>query len=1034
MNYKYLMLIFSVILFSSVVFSYTIGFDYAEVRTTSYPTYLPYQYASYYDTIDLRYGIYGSGISSPVNIVVSPKVYGINLSGQRVFVHNIQTQSFLMQPYGVYTYAYNPMFYFDPAYQVYEVVLDLQSLDGQYYTSTNTYIYASGSSGNNTPPPQTPPSNVVSCDDFSISGFSDIYLQEDKRDYYNIYIVNSINKPLTITSVSITPQNPINLDIENISYPYTISGYQTRSAEVKLFADTVSSNYTGYFDVEVVGKYENLTCSKTYNVRYRINNALLGNNASCNDIKIMDNYFTLSSNESKNVEINIENRSLDYYFEVNDIKIKKPSNSIVTANIRNNLYRIYEDSFKTLNINLRADSTTLYKTENLTLEIEGYLKRDNREDRRCKINQTISVRVSPTSSTQTTNECKDVSIFTRNITQKEGTTESYSKDSGFYILNNSNKKFVITGVNYQDNTSNANILSKAIDYNVYPLSFNSLNFDLITSNITSNSSSKANIFIQGYFENGASCNYSDIKSEFNIAITKEDDMCYNVGIKDSSFKEGNNFITVYNNTAVDFSVNDVISQKNQNTKVNVPVKAFVIPKNSQKTISVGANGIGSFELLLKGQFSNGKSCDYMQTNSGYFSSEGYNFSEKTCNFDFTYPNVKYVSLDSDFVEFTFKNLTNKSGVIKLSATGAVIEDPLINFSAYADISKRVYLKNIKNPKIVLYTVDIYGCPPVSYFTNLYPYSQNIEGDVSFITYTSNISSIEDRLLSSLTLKNNSSRNESVEVKFAGFPNNFTFVTTDEFLSKDIFTFSQHKESILINPNSSKNINFGVIVPSSAENIKYNGYIEVYSSSRLILREAFSIDRTITKEGLVVNTSLEALDLKKNKVLLSFEFENNLDKKRSLYLSFEDENSFSLEGDRTIVIGPNSQVIKSYTVTYQDNPVLKYKLIDTDNSSLAYQGELDLRNVKQEPNFLSGFFSLTDTKGFILGIIIILLIVLIYYFVSYGYKKKAETKKDVLRVKEEPFPVLDKTKQETVVVLEKETSKQITLKQLDEAKS
>jgi hypothetical protein len=1029
MKLRYLILFLGIIVFSSFIFSNPIVFDYAQVRSTTYPVYMPYQYASYYDMIDLRYGVYGSSITAPVNVVVSPMVYGVNLLGQRIPVHNIQTHSFFLYPNITYTYDYNPMFYFDPNYQFYEVVLDLQSMDGSFSTLQRTYVYLEEGT---TPldPPVTPPQTTITCDDFSVSGFTDIYLEEDKRDFYKLYLINSIDKPFTITSVTTIPTSPQKLRIENINYPYTVSGYQTRHAQIDLFADTVSSNYSDNFDIKVVGNYNNLVCEKTYNVKYRIINSALPNNGNCNDIRILDKFFTINSNDNKNIEINIENKSLDYYFEIDDIRLDTLNNSIINSSLRNSIYRLFEDETKQLKVNLKSDKTNVYKTENLTLRIDGYLKRDNREDKRCRINETISVRVSPDSS-KSSNECNGINIVSRDVSQKEQTKESYSINNGFYIFNNLNKKFIITGINYSDNSIYTSITSKAMNYNVFPKSSNSLNFDLSTSNVSSNTSAKGYISVEGYFENGDACSYSDIKSEFNILITDKNDICSQISLVDSYFKEGKNIVTIYNHSNIDFTVNDIISQNNHNVNVNVINKSFSLLKNSQKTIEVGVNGIGSFQLLAKGQFNDGVSCDYLQTTSGFYNyQEDYSFNYPSCDFMFYFPKNKYVYLDGDSINISFNNLTNKSGSIKLSSRGAVIEDPIIYFKGFENISRRIDLLNIKNPKEIEYIVDVYGCAPLFYKTNLYPYDLDFSGDVSFITYTSSISSIKNRLLSSLTLKNNSSESKDVEIKFSGFPNDFTFVVSDFALNLDLFTKAQHQNKITLTPDVSKNINFGVIVPLSAENKKYNGYIDVYISENLILKEQFTIDREIKKEPLLIKHDLEKLDEKKNKVLLTFNLKNELDIYRNLYLLFEDENSYSIEGDRNITIDPLSSRSISYNIEYDDNTLLKYKFIDADNDSVVFSGEINLLSAEQKPSFLTGFFSLSNIKGFFFYFILVLLIALIVYIVYYRYKFRPTLKKtkDTLPLKEDS--VLEGTESAEIKIDDDTSSKQITLRELD----
>ncbi len=1026
MKFKYLLLFFSIIILSNAITAYTIGFDYAHVRTSSHPIYMPYQYADVYDTIDLRYSIYGTNFASPVNVIVSPKVYGINPFGQRIFVHNIQTHSFILSPYSNYVYSYNPMFYFDPSYQSYEVVLDLQSSDGTYQTTTSSYIYSQGTTGGSTTPliPPTPPQNIPTCDDFYVSGFSDIYLTEDKRDFYNLYIINTIDKPLNITSVTTNPINPTNLKIENISYPFTISPYQTRSAQIDLFADTVSSTYTNFFDIRVIGKYENLTCEKVYNVRYRINDSYLPNTAECSDLRISNNYFNISSNDNKSFEIDVLNKSLDYYFEVENIRIDKPSNSILDVSLRNSIFRIYEDSKKSLTFNVRSGKTDFLKTENLTLRVEGFLKRENREDKRCRINETITVRVSPTSQNFVSNECKDITIFTRNLNLQEKTQTNFSKENGFYIFNNSNKKFTITGINHTDNTLYTDIFPKPINYTIYPKSDTSLNFDIRTTNIPSNITSVGNISIQGNFENGDFCSYSAINTNYNILINK-DSICSNIGFNDSYFKDGENFITIYNNSSVDFSLNDVIFENRRNTNINIIDKSLFLPKNSQRTIRVGTSNPGSFELLAKGLFSNGVSCDYKDTKSGFFTFEQYSF-ENSCDFTLNYPNSKYISLDNDFVQISFKNLTNKTGSIKVTSTGAVIQEPIIPLSGYDNFSKQIDLLNIKNPKNVIYTVTFNGCEPISYFTNLYPVTSS-DQEIYFTTYVSKISSNDKRITSNFSLKNTSFENKTIEVKFSGFPEDFVFVKSENMLNKNIFTEAENKNEFLLSPSMTKNIYFGIIIPDNSYLNEYNGYIEIYNLGRLILKEPFLIDRGIVEKELLISSVIENVLDEDKTVLLTLTINNSSSLQKNLLISFEDVNSFEIQGDLEFGVDAFTEVSKNYKIKYDDLSNLKYKIYDLDTYQIIKEGEYNLKEV-DKPGILTGFFSFKTASDIILFVILILLIALLIYFISRRYSKKKDKVTDNV---EENVVKKENLDLKTSIVEEEDiNTKQVTLKELE----
>jgi hypothetical protein len=981
MNYKFFFIfLFLLIVFSINTFAYPVGFNYIEVRSNTYPVYMPYQYANYYDFIDLRYSVY-SNYYNPIPMIVSPKVYGINLSGQRVFLHNLQTSSFVLNPYLNYTYSYNPMFSFDPSYQFYEVVLDLQSLDGSYQSSDASFIYYQDSQGQ-TPP--TSPQTNPSCEDFSISGFSDIYLQEDRRDYYNLYIINSIDKPLTITSITTNPNDPTDLEIEDISYPFTISQYQTRSAQFSLFTDTVSSNYTGYFDIKVNAEYENISCEKIYTVKYHINDSSLENTASCNDLEITDNFFIINSNENKDIEINLKNSSFDYYFQVSSIDIKDPTGSIVESNIKNSIYNISKDSSKILKVNLNSDYTDVFKTEKLTLKIDGYFKRDNREDKRCKINKDISIRVSP--NTQSFNDCSNIKIFTKDVSLYENEEKSFSKENGFYVLNNTNKLFTITGINYTKNKNNLEILSKSINYNLYPLSSNSLNFNLKGLEVNNNLDIKTNIYIEGYFQNGDACSFQDIKSEFNVLLLK-DSLCSRIDVIDSFYKDGVNTFKIKNNSDVDFFVNDIIYQDRQNTNVNIIDKSFSIFKNSLKDFKVSTSKEGSFNLLVKGKFSNGVECDYIDTRKGYFSYQDFSFQENGCDFILDYPNTKTVSSDTENVMINFKNQSGKNGVLKIESTGAVITNPIIYFSKDESFTKEIKLTNIKNPKNIIYTVEIFGCDKKVYFTTL---NQEISflQPISLSSYLSKITTNQKTFVNSFTLKNNTSFTKEIFVNFTGFSENAAFVFSQDS------SFIQETNSFLINPNSSKTIYFKTHLLSDDETV-YQGNLEVNYQEDLILKEPLIINKTLLTDDILFSTEIIK---KKDFYYLDFLFENLSDKSQNIEIIFKDLNSFTINGSNSFVIDAKSNLKQSYVISDHKKDVLEYQV--KNNNKTIGKGEFNLKEIKEDstPSILSGFFSLSNFKWSFYLLIIVVIVYLIYIYIKNTSKKRKLNKRDSTFIK------------------------------------
>jgi hypothetical protein len=99
-----------------------------------------------------------------------------------------------------------------------------------------------------------------------------------------------------------------------ISYPHTISSNQTRYAQIDFVADSVSSDYSSFFDIIVKGNYEDGTvCQKAFTVDYTINDRSSNNSGDCDDLILNDFEFTLNEFQEIEKEIRIKNESkLEY--------------------------------------------------------------------------------------------------------------------------------------------------------------------------------------------------------------------------------------------------------------------------------------------------------------------------------------------------------------------------------------------------------------------------------------------------------------------------------------------------------------------------------------------------------------------------------------------------------------------------------------------------------------------------------------------------------------------------------------------------
>ncbi len=1004
MKYKALILgiilVLTTILIGSVS-AYFIDVDYAYVRSDSFVNFAPTQYSNYYDNIDFSFGIYSSGFSTYIPVVVSPVIYGIPISGSPVFVEAVPSQTFYVYPYTAMEYVYNNMFYFDADYLGYEIVLNAQTLDGQYATTESAYVYydgtytGSGNGGGTSNPPE-----LVNCSKFSLSGQTDIYLDEDDEDTYNFYIINSIDEPLDIISIT-TTEEPAELDVDDITYPYTINGYATRSAQIDLIADTVSDDYSGFFDIYVVAEYGDLTCEKTYTVDYHIEDEENQSTADCDDIDFDDLSFTMFENEKESFEIIIENNSFDYEFDIDDVDIK--DGDFVDAEVLNYSNNVNEDSTGKIKIRFDSDSLDYTKTDSLELKVKGYMTRQGREDKSCRKTETVKIKVLDNQTGEYGTECEAINIYAPTIAQLEDTTEVYSKDKGFYIYNSSNQKFKITNVSITDNTALIDISKNNFISTIYPASTTSLNFDLKTSTVNTTQKASGKISITGTFDNGATCSYSNINKSFNISILDTEDQCGSVGIINSSVSQGSNVITVYNNTNQEFSLLDILVYNNQGPEINIIDNQKVIPASSSNSVRIGVSGFGTFELLVKGKFKDGKECDYTQTNAGVINTSGNNNQlDDSCEFSLSVPSLIDIKNSKHYINLEFTNPSSKSGVIEITTDGALSDTPVLYLSGNDSFSKDIRLTNFDNPLNVYYKVRLSGCDSETFTTKLV--KDDVSNKIILTSHPSTIKSLENKIFTSVQVNNAYTVDKDVTIKLVGLPNDWEVKSSDSIINIDNFESVDTKNNFTINQNQTVTINFAIDIPD-AENIIYKGHFRVFEEDKLVSSTPITIDRTLEHNYLEVNDiTTDILKDLNNTYEVNFSIKNILTIDRAIVVEFDVPEDWVVQGNTEVTLIAEQDTEFTYNLTsptkISKNQEVLASIKDIVTGNIISE-ELIILNQSGTKHRTTALFSFTTVGNTIATIVLIIIVIaIVWYAIDTNVRNRRKRKKNNLEVKKQ----------------------------------
>jgi hypothetical protein len=600
MRKEYLVsLLFLVAIVISGVYADPFAINYY-VNTDSSQEYLNIQYGNYYDNVSLRLRLQAMPGYSNVPVVVSPKVYGLDSYGNLTYLYSVPSQTYYSYS-TPYEYVYPNVFYLTPDYYGYVVKVYAEAT-GYYY---NTYSYAYVYPVNNAPYyyfiEDTPtdddfdfPQNTTpDCSDIVLSGTQDIYLDESESDTYSFYIENEANEDLEI--VDVYTSDPAKLDIDDIDYPDEVPDLSVRTVRMDIEADSVSDDYDSVFTITVKARYPNSSiCTKTYEVEYHISEEDNDDDdddeedVSCSDLDITNTRFTINDDETSTRKIKLENDSDDYDFEIDDITISDRDG--LDVSIEDWPDEIDSDDYEYLEIELDADDFDYDITKYLTLEIDGaFVDDDDDEIKECTRKATITVKIEDDGDNDDDDDdddyetsCDDVSLYTMNISQAENSTDYFSEDDGFYILNNSDRTFTITSLSLNDNSSFVSISNLNYAKTITSGNTSSLNFTLKTINVSTTEYSRGTLSVAGRFSDGRTCSSSKIGVKyFDISVNNSTS-----GTNNGSTNNNNNFSG--SSCSIDIIAPSTVSVNNSQESINVSFKNYT-SRNGR--VEISSNGL-----------------------------------------------------------------------------------------------------------------------------------------------------------------------------------------------------------------------------------------------------------------------------------------------------------------------------------------------------------------------------------------------------------------------------------------------------------
>jgi hypothetical protein len=954
--------------------------DATLVNTDSFPGYFNVQYGQYYDNVNLkirfRLGEIPVGYSS-VPVIVATKIYGITSSGTTTHLYTAPNVYYYVGSPAYYEYVLPNIYYLQPNYSAYKIVTYARPIYSSTFVQQTSFVYVDPTITVPTTvldPPTQPsyPSQPIT--DYYLSGQKDIYLDEYEEYYYDLKIVNNSDQELHLTSIQTT--NPTRIDIKGISYSNTVYPNSTGYATIKLVSSGVSSDYSGSFDISVVGRYgNNPDVQKTYDVTYHIFDEYSTNTGACKDVSLENYSFVFEDNQVYVKDLEINNDSRDYDFEITDVYLQ--DYSTIKTRIINYPSKINKRDSDTIKAEFITSNLNNNISTSLKLKIYGKLKRDGYYSKNCEIEDNIRITVKDVVNTlPTSTNCSNIQIFAPTIRQIGNDSKQYSLDNGFFIKNQTNQKFNINNLLITTTTNKASITTSTYSDYIYPSSTYPLSFRINTQEVTTTLPEKIVIKLNGIFDDGTFCNYSDISKTIDFSILGTEDKCSQVGLVSKIVTNGSNNISVFNETNQDFYIESFLISNKHDLQASVNNQQQTIYKKSSKETPISFSGNGSLEILFKGRFDDGSICEYYSTTSGVYTSQKtqYNLSNNNeCLVNLQVPTSFEVKNKVEHIDFSFVNNTYKGGKITITGQGLAVSPSVINLGGYDSFNETIALSNFDNPKMIYYTVSLTDCEKQTFFTNI---SQEIDFSqrIDILSFPEKIKPINNNVNINVDLKNTYSGYEEVSVMLTGFPN----------------TWLHQAQKIVFAPMEVKTVSLFLTVDDLKANKEYHGYIEVRKGSEILHKKQLIIDLLNDQEKIDVSYSMTKLDELRFAYLLKINLRNNMSTNKDLIISFTEKEALKenlvIEGSKEIYLQENElQEIEFKIVSPKAIGLNDLNVSFLDKTTNQVLDEINIVPEKTSLPILSGFFVLGSAQNIVLFLLIIVIVSLIVY--RFRKKKK-----------------------------------------------
>ncbi len=573
------------------------------------------------------------------------EIYGYNNGW--VYLKTTNTRNISLNYLNYKTVYWYDAFFIDDYYSKYKVIVYAENSTDYYNSGSNIAFVDLVNSGFDS-----------YCDDIEIFSNS-VAMNENETEFVTFNIKNNSNERFYIKGVSPVEYESF-FGVFTNSNDSSIASDGLGQVRLKVNSSEVNSDRTGTATLKIKGEFASgKTCSysdikKDFIVRVSDNSF----DNSCGNISISASNERIQENDSETFSFTVRNYS-DSAFYIDDFDVLDNS-SYFNATESYNPSLIPKNSSREFDYKINSNSVSFNETGKIYIRISGHYSGGNYCSYSEIREETVNITVE--NSYFNEGECNDIYLNTKNLNLNENDYFSAS----FSVENNSNERFYIEGIDFDEFTSFAEF--RNIDFPSY-INNNSeknVSFSVKTDNVSSDKTSTAYFKVKGKFENGETCSFSDTRKSFNLKVNNSDYYNNNTGNEDEEEQETTDNCSDFSLEVP--SIKSVLGKEKITLKINNPLSKTGTIKINGTNLSVSPYSINipknySFTKTIEVELLEGKEnylvydvslteCNVQSKTTKIISSEQ--------AFEVTdFPSKKIVSLD-DSISFTLINNSSSS--------------------------------------------------------------------------------------------------------------------------------------------------------------------------------------------------------------------------------------------------------------------------------------------------------------------------------------------------------------------------------------